>query len=283
MLLGAHVSIAGGISKSVERAKKIGCESLQIFTKNQMQWRIPVLKDKEVIKFKEEVVKSKILPATVHSSYLVNIASPNKKTRNMSIKDLIEDVLRAEKLGIKYLVFHPGAHKGKGEKYALDAIVEGLNEVVEKTFYSNVKLLLETTAGEGTNVGYKFEHLSYILNRVKKPDKVGICVDTCHIFAAGYDLREKHSYKMTMKQLKEIIGFENIKAFHLNDSLRGLGSRIDRHAEIGKGEIGISAFEFLVNDPNFSEIPGILETPGGEDGYRRNIEILKKLRRRLWE
>lgn len=279
MILGAHVSIAGGISKSVERAFEIGCETFQIFTKNQMQWKIPVLKDSEIKKFKENVAKLGVSPATVHSSYLVNIASPDKKTRLRSLNDLIADINRADKLGIPYLVFHPGAHKGKGVRYALDTIAEGLNEVLFKTDNTKVTVLMETTAGEGTNVGYKFEHLSYIMNRVEIRNRIGVCIDTCHIFAAGYDIRSKHTYRKTMNFLDTVIGLENIKAFHLNDSKRELGSRMDRHEEIGKGKIGIKAFELLVNDHNFENVPGILETPGGIDGYKRNISILKSLRR----
>ncbi len=274
------MSIAGGISKAVYRAHEIGCETFQIFTKNQMQWKIPELDGKETEKFKSSLKKFRIAPGTVHSSYLVNIASPDEKTRLRSINDLSEDLKRAERLGINFLVFHPGAHKGKGVEYALSAIVEGIDEILRRNAGSGTMLLLETTAGEGTNVGNKFEHLSYIIGRVKSPERVGVCIDTCHIFAAGYDIRTKEAYENTMKEVKNTVGFEKVKAFHLNDSKRELGSGIDRHAEIGKGIIGLDAFDFLVNDPNFENVPGILETPGGETAYKRNIRILKNLRRR---
>ncbi len=279
MILGAHVSISGGISKSVERAYEIGCETLQIFTKNQIQWKIPRLKDEEIKKFKANLDKFGIFPGTVHSSYLVNIASPDKFVRSRSISNLSFDLIRTNLLGMKYLIFHPGAHKGKGERYALDAIVDGINEIFERVSESKTMLLLETTAGQGSNVGYRFEHLAYVLSHVNNSKRLGICVDTCHIFAAGYDFREKYSYKRTMKDLETVIGFENVKAFHLNDSKGELGSKIDRHEEIGKGQIGIKAFELLINDENFSNVIGIIETPGGESKYKVNISLLKSLRR----
>ncbi len=283
MLIGAHVSIAGGISKSVERAHRIGCETFQIFTKNQMRWKIPKLDGNEIVRFRNNIIKFKVSSATVHASYLVNIASPDKLTRTRSLQDLYEDLLRADKLGIKYLVFHPGAHKGKGEKYALDAIADGINELLERTKGIETSLLLETTAGEGTNVGYKFEHLAYIINKVKYENRLGVCVDTCHIFSAGYDFRDRKSYDKMIRELSFTVSIEKVKAFHLNDSKKDLGSKLDRHEEIGKGKIGIKAFEFLMNDNRFGKIPGILETPGGEEGYKRNILLLKSLRRYIWE
>ena len=279
MLLGAHVSIAGGVSNAPLRAEKIGCETFQIFTKNQMQWRIPKLTDEELKKYYSNLHKTEVIPGTVHASYLVNIASPNEKTLRLSILNLAEDLERAELLGIKYLVFHPGAHKGKGETYALDMIVKSINNVFKITKSEKVSLLLETTAGEGTNVGYKLEHIAYIIGNVKSSDRLGVCVDTCHIFAAGYDIRNKDAYNKFFYKFDSLIGLKRLKAFHLNDSKRELGSHMDRHEEIGKGKIGVEAFRLLVNDGRFKSVFGILETPGGEEGYKRNLDLLKSLRR----
>ena len=279
MILGAHISIAGGVSNAPLRAKRIGCETMQIFTKNQLQWKIPKLKEIEIKKFKENLKKTGIIPGTVHSSYLVNLASPNDEILIRSINDLSRDLERTESLGIPYLVFHPGAHRGKGEEYALERIVQSINEVFQRSSARKTMLLLETTAGEGTNIGYKFEQIEYIIQHVKNHKRVGVCIDTCHIFAAGYDIRNEESYNNTIKIVERTVGISKVRAFHLNDSRRELGSRMDRHAEIGKGLIGIKGFELLVNDPKFKDVPGILEVPGGEEGYRRNLELLKSLRK----
>ncbi len=279
MLIGAHVSIAGGVSKAPMRAKRIGCETMQIFTKNQMQWKIPELSVEEISKFTLNILKTGIIPGTVHSSYLVNLASPTKETYLRSIENLSVDLERTEKLGIKYLVFHPGAHKGKGEEFALKRIIGSIDKIFSKTNAKKAMLLLETTAGEGTNIGYKFEHVDYIIQHIKKPERVGVCIDTCHIFAAGYDIRTRKSYEKIKKEIQSYFGLKAIKAFHLNDSKKDLGSHMDRHEEIGKGKIGLKAFDLLINDENFKNVFGILETPGGEEGYKRNIETLKKLRK----
>ena len=277
MILGAHVSIAGGVSNAPLSAKRIGCDTMQIFTKNQMQWRIPALTKKEIKKFKHNVKVTKIILGTVHSSYLVNLASPNETTHKKSIYDLSKELERAEFLDIPYVVFHPGAHKGKGERYGLDRIVNSINTIFKVSKSKFTMLLLETTAGEGTNIGYKFEHLAYIIHNVDRPERVGVCVDTCHIFAAGYDIRDRNAYNDTMNAIEGIIGLNRLKAIHLNDSKRELASRVDRHAEIGAGEIGLRAFEFFVNDGRLKKTLGILEVPGGESGYKKNLQILRSL------
>jgi len=277
MILGAHVSIAGGVSNAPLSAKRIGCDTMQIFTKNQMQWRIPALMKEEIKKFKRNVKVTKIILGTAHSSYLVNLASPSETTHKKSIYDLSKELERAEFLDIPYVVFHPGAHKGKGEEYALDRIVNSINTIFKVSKSKFTMLLLETTAGEGTNIGYKFEHLAYIIRNVDRPERVGVCLDTCHIFAAGYDIRDKNTYNYTMAKLDKIIGLSRLKAIHLNDSKRKLSSRVDRHAEIGAGEIGLKAFELIVNDEKLKNTLGILETPGGEEGYRENLQILRSL------
>lgn len=277
MILGAHVSIAGGVSNAPLRAKQIGCDTMQIFSKNQMQWRIPPLDKSEVEKFHSNIEATKIIPGTVHSSYLVNLASPDDATHQKSILDLSKELERAEALGIPYVVFHPGAHKGKGEKYALDKIVDSIDKIFGLSKAKTTMLLLETTAGEGTNIGYKFEHLAYIMQHSGIPERIGVCVDTCHIFAAGYDIRDRNAYNETIIAIEEIIGLNRLKAIHLNDSKRKLASHVDRHAEIGAGEIGLRAFEFFVNDERLKETLGILEVPGDESGYKKNLQILKSL------
>ncbi|MEA3313347.1 MAG: deoxyribonuclease IV [Caldisericota bacterium] len=277
MILGAHVSIAGGVSNAPLRAKHIGCDTMQIFSKNQMRWHIPPLDKSEIEKFHSNIKATKIIPGTVHSSYLVNLAAPDDTTHQKSILDLSKELERAEILGIPYVVFHPGAHKGKGEKYALDKIINSIDKIFGLSKAKTTMLLLETTAGEGTNIGYKFEHLAYIMQHSGIPERIGICVDTCHIFAAGYDIRDKSAYNETINAIEEIIGLNRLKAIHLNDSERKLASRVDRHAEIGMGEIGLKAFEFFVNDERLKEILGILEVPGDESGYKKNLQILRSL------
>ena len=279
MLLGAHVSIAGSLAKAPERAYEIGCETFQIFTKSQMRWDIPPL-DKEVAEnFKKNVKNYNLSFGTVHASYLVNIASPDPITRMRSINNLAVDLERAELLNMPYLVFHPGAHKGAGEKKGIKLIAEAIDQIFDITSSEKTMLLLETTAGSGTNIGYRLEHLSEIIALTKFSKRVGICVDTCHIFAAGYDIRTEAGIKSFMDRADSLFGLGRIKAFHLNDSLGELGSRVDRHAEIGKGNIGVKAFEVLVNLQEFKNTPGILETPGGSERYKANIKLLKTFRR----
>ncbi len=279
MLLGAHVSIAGSVAKAPERAYEIGCESFQIFTKNQMQWCISPLKKRTAEEFKNNVKSFNLSFGTVHTSYLVNVASPNPITRMRSINNLAVDLERAELLNMPYLVFHPGAHKGAGEKKGIKLIAEAIDQIFDITSAQKTMLLLETTAGSGTNIGYRLEQLSEIITLTKFGERVGICVDTCHIFAAGYDIRTEAGVRNFIDRADRFFGLEKIKAFHLNDSLGKLGSRIDRHAEIGKGNIGAKAFEVLVNLKWFKNTPGILETPGGPERYKANIKLLKTFRR----
>ncbi len=279
MILGAHVSIAGSITKAPERAYEIGGETFQIFTKNQMQWCIPTLTEKTAEKFKNNVKSFNLSFGTVHASYLVNVASSDPMTRMRSINNLVVDLERAELLNMPYLIFHPGAHKGAGEKNGIKLIAEAIDQIFDITSAKRTMLLLETTAGSGTNLGYRLEQLSEIIARTKFSDRVGVCVDTCHIFAAGYDIRTESGIVDFMDLADKSFGLGKIKAFHLNDSLGKLGSRIDRHAEIGKGSIGTRAFEVLVNLREFENTPGILETPGGPERYKVNLQLLKTFRR----
>jgi len=277
-ILGAHVSISGGVYKAPARGKEIGCDSIQIFTKNQRQWTAPPLSLKDAELFKEEMKKNAIQVAIGHSSYLINIGSPKDELRKKSIDSLVIELKRSEKLGLRALVFHPGSHLGIGETDGLKLIAESLNTVLSRVTLRNTMVLLETTAGQGTNLGYKFEHLADIIDMIEiQKNMVGVCFDTCHAFSAGYDIRTVDAYNKTMDLFDEIIGFDKLKAFHLNDSKFDLGSRKDRHEHIGKGFIGLEGFKAIVNDRRFKTLPMVLETPGGEAGYKENLKVLRSL------
>ena len=278
-ILGAHVSISGGVYKAPARGKEIGCDSIQIFTKNQRQWTAPPLSLKDAELFKEEMKKNAIQVAIGHSSYLINIGSPKDELRKKSIDSLVIELKRSEKLGLRALVFHPGSHLGIGETDGLKLIAESLNTVLSRVTLRNTMVLLETTAGQGTNLGYKFEHLADIIDMIEiQKNMVGVCFDTCHAFSAGYDIRTVDAYNKTMDLFDEIIGFDKLKAFHLNDSKFDLGSRKDRHEHIGKGFIGLEGFKAIVNDRRFKTLPMVLETPGGEAGYKENLKVLRSLK-----
>ena len=276
-ILGAHVSISGGIDKAPERGREIGCDSIQIFTRNQRQWRARPLSDDEIKDFKKNLVVYNIKVTVVHDSYLINLGSPDEVQYKKSFDTFLDEAIRAEVLGIPYLVFHPGAHRGFGEKYALKKIAESLNEIIAKTENSKLTFLIETTAGQGTNVGYRFEHIAEIIDLVDEKRRVGACFDTAHVFAAGYDIRTREAYEETLDQFNGIVGLDKLKVFHLNDSKKELGSRVDRHEHVGKGLIGLDAFRFLVNDKRFENLPMILETPGGGKEYKENLEVLRSL------
>jgi len=264
LLLGAHMSVAGGVSKAFARGEASTCRTMQIFTKNANQWKAKPLSGEEVESFHNERKRSGITPVVAHDSYLINIASPEGKKRGMSKQALLEEVERVETLGIDYLVMHPGAHMGAGEEEGIRRIIESLNDVHRKTEGCRMKILLETTAGQGTNLGYRFEQIEAMIDGVDDPDRLGVCMDTCHIFAAGYDLRTEEEYEKTMKELFARFGRKKILCVHVNDSLKPFESRVDRHAHIGEGEIGKEGFRCLMRDPRFAKIPKILETPKGE-------------------
>ncbi len=277
VLLGAHISISGGIYKAPQRGRELGCDAIQIFTRSQRQWNAKPLSEEDIKRFKENVVKYKIRAVIVHASYLVNLGSPNDDTFKKSLNAIIDDARRAEALGIRYLVFHPGAHMNAGEDFAIKRIAEGLNKAIEETEGFKVMFLLETTAGQGTNVGYRFEHIAQIIDLVDDKSRVGACLDTAHIFAAGYDITSREKYEQTIDLFDEIIGLKRLKVFHLNDSKKELGSRIDRHEHIGKGLIGLDGFRFILNDKRFRNHPMILETPGAEKYYKENLSVLRSL------
>ncbi len=276
-LLGAHVSTSGGIYNAITNGEKLECDAIQIFTKSQMRWNSKPLKGNDIAKFKKMWKESRIEKIIVHDSYLINLGSPDNEKHDKSKAAFIDEIERAKSLGTNFLVFHPGAHMGEGEEFCIKKIGKTLNEIIDEIDPESLKILIETTAGQGTNVGYKFEHLRDILAIVKNPGKFGICIDTCHIFAAGYDIRTKEAYDRTMDEFDKIMGIKNVFAFHLNDAKVELGSRVDRHENIGKGKIGKDAFGFIVNDKRFEKVPMVLETPGGDEFYKKNLSILRGL------
>ncbi len=268
--------IAGGIHLSLYRGKKANCSVVQIFTKNQMQWKSPPLRDREVEIFLKE--KKNFFEVFAHSSYLLNLASPDDNLFKKSINSLAEDIKRCEKLGISMLVLHPGSHRGKGEKFGIERLATGLIETYQIVGNEKVSILLETMAGQGYTLGYKFEHLRDIIEKTGKLEKtLGVCLDTCHIFAAGYNFRDETNYARLKAQIKKTVGLNRIRAIHLNDSKTELGSNRDRHQHIGKGEIGPIGFKLIVTDPDFRNIPMNLETPKGKD-FREDKENLRVLR-----
>jgi len=277
MLVGAHVSIAGGLFKAVERGEQLGCSAIQIFSKNQMQWEAPTLTVAQIDKFISHLKNSSIHCVAIHDSYLINLASPDPDKHERSLHAFIHEICRAKKLKIPYLVFHPGSHMGRGESQGIQRIAESINEAITQSCDSHVTLLLENTAGQGSNIGYQFEQLANILCRVKKQDRIGLCFDTAHAFAAGYDIRSPESYDKTFQSFDSIIGLDKLKLFHVNDSKKKLNSRIDRHAQIGKGFIGELAFSLIMNDTRFASVPKILEIPGTSKDYINNLELLKSM------
>lgn len=277
MNLGAHISIAGGVFNIFERAKNINANAIQIFTKSNNRWfSKPYSKDK-IEKFHKLRYEFNPYSVFAHDAYLINLCSPNPETEKKSIDAFIDEIKRCEELNLPYLVMHPGSHLGKGEEWGLNKIVENFNNILNKNPDRNVTILLETTAGQGTNLGYRFEQLKYILDGVERKEKFGVCVDTCHIFSAGYDISTESTYEKIFVEFDEIIGLEKIKVFHLNDSKHPPGSKKDRHQHIGKGEIGLKGFRCLLNDKRFSEIPMVLETPK-DDTKNMDVENLKVLR-----
>jgi deoxyribonuclease-4 len=274
-LIGCHVSIGGGVQNAPERGKTLGCDAMQIFTANQMQWKGAPISAESRDKYISEICENDIKMVISHDSYLINLGSPEPVKLAMSRKAFIEEIERSTFLKIPYIVFHPGSHMGKGDDAALQTIAESLDYCMEEVPGSDVSLLLEITAGQGTNMGYKFEHLRAIIDRSQHPDRLGICFDTCHAFAAGYNIVEEAGYNDTFQKFDDIIGLDRLQVFHLNDSKKPVGSRVDRHHRLGEGFMGWEVFYRLVNDERFANLPMILETPGDEKHYSREIQLLK--------
>jgi deoxyribonuclease-4 len=260
-LFGAHLSVAGGLHHAAAEAAVLGCDTVQIFTKNASQWVGKPLTDEDVRAWRKAVRDAKLKYPTAHDSYLINLAAPDDEHFRKSIDAFAEEVERAETLGLSYLVSHPGAHVGSGEEAGIARVVAGLDEVHGRCPGYKVKVLLETTAGQGTTLGHRFEHLAAMIDQVKEPARLGVCLDTCHVFAAGYPLGTAEDYAATFEQFDDVIGLSHLKLFHVNDSVKGLGSRVDRHAGLGLGAIGLDPFRRLVSDPRFRTRPMVLETP----------------------
>jgi len=278
-LLGAHTSTAGGVSKSVERAEKLGFTAMQIFTKNNNRWYANPLDEKEIENFKNKLKNSHIKFVVSHDSYLINLCASKNEILDKSRKALVDELERCEKLEIPYLNFHPGSHTGRGEEEGLKVIAESLNFVHEKTKGFKVSSMLELTAGQGTALGYRFEHIARIIELIEDKDRMSVCVDTAHIFAAGYDIRSPKAYKKTMKEFNDIIGLDRLHCLHVNDSKKELGSRVDRHEHIGKGFIGKEGFANIMNDKKLEKVPKILETPKGKEQLEdlENLKVLRSL------
>ena len=259
--VGAHVSAGGGVENAPLNAKKIGAKAFALFTKNQRQWKAKPLTSDNIEKFRQNCEDAGYLPEHVlpHDSYLINLGHPEKEGLEKSRDAFLDEMQRCEQLGLKLLNFHPGSHLKKIEEDAcLKRIAESINIALDKT--KGVSAIIENTAGQGTNMGFMFEHLATIIDNVDDKKRVGVCLDTCHTFTAGYDLRTKKAFKITMDEFEKIVGFKYLSAMHLNDSKPDLGARVDRHQSIGKGKLGVDPFRFIMNDKRFDEIPMVLET-----------------------
>jgi deoxyribonuclease-4 len=275
------MSIVGGCAQAVHAAHAVGFQTLQLFTKNNNQWRVPVLLNEQVVLFRQALEQTGVCDPVAHTSYLINLASPDHALWEKSIAAMVVEVKRCHQLGIRDLVVHPGAHMGSGEEAGLHRVAKALDEVHRRAGELEVIIDLETTAGQGSSLGHRFEHLRAIMDLVRRPQRLGVCADTCHIFAAGYSLHGPARYDETIRQLAETVGLDALRVWHVNDSSRERGSRVDRHAGIGAGKMGLEPFRHLVNDPRFRHLPMILETPkgnqDGEDLDVRNLRILRKL------
>jgi len=277
MRLGAHMSISGGVEKAVVRGQEVGCEALQIFTKNSNQWKAKPLTAAEVTAFRDACQAAGIGPVIAHSAYLINLAAPDEALYEKSIRAFLDELQRCESLGIPYLVVHPGAHMGVGEEQGLMRISAAIDRIHREAPHVQAAIALETTAGQGTALAYKFEHFAAILEQVEEPERLGFCLDTCHLLAAGYDFRTRQGYDQMMAAWDDLVGIERIRAIHLNDSKRDLGSRVDRHEHIGEGFIGTTGFELLLNDRRLAELPMVLETPKDDNADVRNLATLRSL------
>ncbi len=275
---GAHMSIAGGVSRAFDRGEAIGCDTIQLFTKNNRQWKAPPLKPDEVERFHRRHRETGIDPVVAHASYLLNIASPKAHVWQRSFDALLVELERCDRLGIPYLVLHPGSHTGEGVEAGIRRVAEAIDRAHAELDPQSM-ICLEVTAGQGDSLGASFEELARMVEAVAEPERVGICFDTCHALAAGYDLTTDEGYERTFADFERLLGLERLKVFHFNDSKGGLGSRVDRHAHIGLGACGLECFRRIVNDPRFAHIPMILETPKGADMAEDviNLRVLRGL------
>jgi deoxyribonuclease-4 len=278
-LLGAHMSIGKSHAMAIDRAAAFEMTALQIFTKNASRWVAKPIDPAAAEMFRERLAGSEIRFTVAHDSYLINMGSPDDALWEKSLNAFQDEMVRCAQLGVPYLVTHPGAHMGTGVDAGISRVAAGLNRLFDEDPDNPTVVLLETTAGQGTTLGSRFEELAGIIDQVENKDRVAVCFDTCHVFAAGYDLRTPETYEATMQAFDEIIGLDRLVTFHLNDSKKGLGLRTDRHAHIGEGELGLEAFRLLLTDPRFADTPGVLETPKDDDelGDQRNMRTLRDL------
>jgi len=279
MLFGAHCSTAGGVHTALERAREIGGDICQIFVKSNMQWFGKPPSTEQLALYRARLAETGLARVFGHAGYLINLAAPASKNREISIRSLIQEIEFATLLNLPFLVMHPGAHLGTGEQNGLEQCAAGLNEVLSATKHSTVRVALENTAGQGSCLGHCVSHLASIYDRVDRPERLAVCLDTAHLFAAGCDIRKPPGWEKTIKEVSKLIGLRQIVAFHLNDSKTALGSRVDRHAHIGEGWIGKSGFRHIVNDARFKKTPGCLETPKSKDLKEdiRNLATLRSL------
>jgi deoxyribonuclease-4 len=277
ILLGAHMSIGGGVHRAIERSCSIECTAMQMFVKNNMQWFARPLDRAEIKAFLRHAQRKQIEAAFAHSSYLINLAATNPQFHANSLRALAEELTRAHQLELPFLVLHPGAHLGAGEQAGLEKIIASLDAIWTVIPKVKTKIALETTAGQGSCLGDKFEHLATIIENVREPERLCVCLDTAHVFEAGYDIGSEAGVKKTFREFDRIIGLDRLSAIHLNDSKTARGSRVDRHEHIGKGQIGLDAFRFIMRDRRFRKIPKVLETKKGED-LAEDVENMKTLR-----
>ncbi len=277
--IGAHVSAAGGVFNAPLNASLIGAKAFALFTRNQKRWTSPPLGDKDISLFREYLEKSEISPEQVlpHDSYLINLGNPDPDKRKKSYDAFLDEIRRVEQLGLKYLNFHPGSHlKEVSEEQCIEIIADSLNSIMKETEGSSTVAVIENTAGQGTNIGYKFEHLKAIIDLVENKERIGVCLDTCHTYSAGYDIKTESGFNQTMDDFERIVGFYFLCGMHLNDSKKDYASRVDRHDSLGRGTLGLDPFSYIMNDSRFDDIPLILETPEPEL-WESEIKLLYSL------
>jgi len=278
-LLGAHMSSGGGAEKAIDRGLSIGCTAIQLFVKNNMQWFASPFSDKEIGAFLDHPQRGELGSIFAHSGYLINLAATTEDFHEKSLRSLREELVRADQLQLPFIVLHPGAHMGAGVEAGLDKIVKSIDGIFAAIPKVKTKIALETTAGQGSSLGHTFEHLEYILKNVRQPERLCVCVDTAHLFAAGYDVSTQTGAKKVFAQFHKLIGFDRLAALHLNDSKVPLASHVDRHEHIGKGKIGIEGFRYVMNEPKFTKVPKVLETPKGKEMTEdvENMALLRSL------
>jgi deoxyribonuclease-4 len=280
LLLGSHMSISGGVHMAFDRGTRCGCATMQVFTKNSNRWEGPPVQQKDIENYKNAAAKSTISPVVAHAAYLINLCADDPRILHRSRQAFRDELERCEAFGILGVIIHPGSHLGRGEEIGLQRIAESLNIVHDETPGFHSLTILETTAGQGTALGYRFEHLRRVIDLLDQPSRAAVCVDTCHLYAAGYPIHTENGWRNTWTEFEQVLGFSRLAVVHVNDSRKPFGSRIDRHEHIGKGEMGVEPFRLLMNDPRFDAIPKILETDKSEDLHEdvENLTFLRSLR-----